>query len=217
MTKEDYEKAKADIVNQHGAPELDFDRSPLNESAKLLASLRGSYLRSQRKTAPKKAVDSELANKTARSSEDEGHRKLKFVCPVKAEPELSKFPEEAQRIIYSYFTDRGLNSYQIAQKAGVSRQRVTTFLNSPEYLSFEQLVYQEWAKSKLIDFMVNFDDLMRNAPDTTRQKLLEELKSVAGLMGSEKEASPLPNDPALLAKIKEAADKLVLSELQEGK
>ncbi len=120
----EYNKERLAIIEQYGKP---VNTPEPNESAKLLAQLKGRYYYQKRKRNQNQDRDNRI-----KSIEAKINRPLEMPAIPVSETDLAPFDPTEQRIIKAHFENTLLSPGEIAEKLGegLSSQLVTSVLNS---------------------------------------------------------------------------------------
>lgn len=125
MDEETYQQAKQRIESTLGPVEFDFDRTPLNESARQLAEFKGRQLAKSR-ALKKIEVVPEIVTKP-----EEIREKLSNLTGfVPLEEDLKGFDQISKEILRVYLVNQHLEPKKLANSFGKSYQFVAGLLNS---------------------------------------------------------------------------------------
>lgn len=202
MTKEEKQKKRAEIIRLHGEPNSTYDEP--NESRRLINALDHEYRMSR--LAEARAKKSEL-NKLADDIPEEKKRELRSTpaLPVfLVEDDLKPFDPEERKILLCYFEDMNQDDKSIADKIGVSHQRVTKVKRLPAVGQLRNRAY---------DYILKAENAMmiRKLQLQGDTKIVVELGKKYGNL--EKDNLEITNrikpieDPELIRMLKEIADR----------
>lgn len=130
MTKEQLDQQINEIKQTLGEPEFDFDRTPLNESAKKIKELRAVFQSEQKKKdwEEKKALKNFLSPDELRQTKD-----LPAPPIYLEDHDLKGFTAVEAAIIEAHFENRNLNQQQLAKQFGVERQTITALFHNQRF------------------------------------------------------------------------------------
>ena len=130
MNKQELDKQISDIEALLGKADFDFDRTPLNESAKKIKELRSQYQSEMKR----KQWEEAKAVKNFLSPEDVKATKDLPAPPIYLEEhDLKGFTGVEAAIIEAYFENRNLNHQQLAKQFSVPRQTITALMHSTKF------------------------------------------------------------------------------------
>jgi len=149
VDKQQFEIEKAKIIAIHGKPEYDM-REPVNEAAKLCSELHKSYLNDCRVAARLKAKElgQHQAPETLEDIEKAIPKELKHKyssIPLPSfyltEQDLKEFNGVERELLHLHFKDLELDTKALADRFGLTRQRVAALLksNAVQLLTFRLL------------------------------------------------------------------------------
>ncbi len=202
MTKDELDKAVADVKGLLGDPEFDFDQTPLNESAKKIKELRSQF-------KSEKMKEQHAAKKALEQSFNADERKLVESLPAKPiyieEHDLKGFSELERAIIEGYYENRSLNQQELARRFNVPRQTITALFHSTKFNLLRIKYYEFTMPSKL---MLATEKLV----DAGHEKTILRLNEHYGIIKAERSdinitSKPI-DDPEAMKMLKELGDKL---------
>lgn len=130
MTKQELEVQITQIKQTLGEPEWDFDRTPMNESAKKIKELRGMFQSQQ----TKERWEGKKSLKNLLDPEELKLAKTLPAPPIYLEQhDLKGFTDLEKAIVEAHFENRNLNQQDLAKQFNVARQTITALFHSPKF------------------------------------------------------------------------------------
>lgn len=214
MDKQEYELAKAKIVQEYGQPENDYDRAPMNESARRIAELHTVYMIACRKA--KKLLDREAGQKQAPQGLEEINAavpkdsvKEYLAMPVPPvfipESDLIAFNKWERAVLIDHFEHLNLTHTELARRHGVSQQKVTGLLNMEAVGMLQTRVF---ARILPVETYKGLLQALASKNHQVALRLAEHFGIIKGEETTLNLANSVIQDPEAIKMLKELGDKL---------
>lgn len=215
MTKDEYYKAKEELIAKHGQPEFDYDQTALNESARMVKALQQAYrlecAAAKRKEAAakgQKQEDNSLEG-IAKEGKRQAYQGLSLPPIYLDEADLKKFTEEEKLLLRDRFLEPTLSYQQLAVRHQIPYQKITSLMNS---IDVQHLIYKTWAHLMSFETFISLMRLLKTGNERLVLRCAEQLKMLqTEKLELQNIISPL-QDTKAQALLKELGDKLAKEE-----
>lgn len=199
MDKLEYEFKKKEIISKLGKPESDFDRQPLNESARQLKSLFSQY---QSESKVKLSIERKQALDLKEQKDVVRKYRLDYAVSIElSEADLEVFNEVERAVLVDYFHNTNLSPLDL-ERPGFSRQKIVALMRSGPFAVLAAKVFDHLMAVEVRSAILKS---IRSGNDKLAERFAEQLGILRNQTLDLNINKPI-EDQELIKKLKELGD-----------